>query len=252
MVIIGRMGKTEKNNDIIVMFEIFHITSYLIDLLVGMVIYIRRGVNFMGYQKKLFILFVLVLTLSGICLSNSFVSAKTVSNENEHISTQLLSSFTSEGGTVLSIEKFNPTKSDTLWSTPSSKGTKMQFVELDSQMGYWSYTPSLEAKTSGSAQSANYVSMKPNRNYKVSALVKTNFDRENCEVNLGFSLFELNEDGKKQLSNITCSGLKAQTDGWELFEYYFTTGPAIEYGRFYMTGYCFNLVYEENTLPNDC
>ncbi len=70
----------------------------------------------------------------------------------------------------------------------------------------------------------------PNRSYLVSALVYTDFDRSDCEVNIGLASF----NGKNNISLIDgFNGLPAKTEGWQRINVVTTTAPDAVNARFY-------------------
>ena len=102
---------------------------------------------------------------------NSFAN----NNEVESITEELINSFTQDGGVVLAVPSFDLTNDNAVWNMRSD--VSANFVSGE-DYGYYSLVPSREQVSAGFWQSTA-ITLKPNRNYKVSALVNTNFDRYN-------------------------------------------------------------------------
>ncbi len=112
------------------------------------------------------------------------------------------------------------------------------YISLDNGVGCYSLTP----KTGRYFIGKNAFSLKPNRSYLISVLVNCKYDRNSCEVSLGF--YEYDDGGNTVLRNYI--GTPADTNGWYRFEGTVTTSSRTQSGKFSLSMYGFNIPDNEN------
>lgn len=137
---------------------------------------------------------------------------------------------------VTTLNNLNLTKSGAVFSVANV--VDYNFVDLSNGTGCYKFSRK-SGTTTGIAyfMNASSFTVKPNRGYKLSALVYCDFDRTDCEVNLGFSVF--NENNKETLVD-AFHGLPAKTNGWVRFETTLTTPFDASTARFYGLLHGFN------------
>ncbi|MHC4404661.1 MAG: hypothetical protein ACYTG0_33835, partial [Planctomycetota bacterium] len=126
------------------------------------------------------------------------------------------------GGEVLRIPAFDLRRPAAEWTA----GRLFEHQKGDDGVGFYGIN-----RTSFSA---NTVRLKPNRSYLLSVLLQADFERP-TEVNMGLRTFDAG--GKNVIDNLI--GLPNKTNGWERFEWVFTTDPRATHGRLHAHFYDF-------------
>ena len=140
-------------------------------------------------------------------------------------------------GTEVTLTDFDLTKEGASFNTQQTT-SYTTFYPLDGNAGCYQLTP----KTGRNVLAKEKFSLKPNRNYIISALIYSDFDRNNCEVDI--ILRSYNEAGV--LSHSSRLGTPAVTNGWQRIEKTVTTSSACSEGLINIALYGFDIPDSEN------
>lgn len=148
------------------------------------------------------------------------------------IDESLLEYSTPDGASKFELDYFELSKPGQVFSI-DKRYTTYDFIPLsDEENGCYLIKRGEEIKEAPYFMNPFWLDVKPNRNYKVTALVWCDFDRDDCEVNMG--MYIRGKDEKTVTLIDTFHGLPADTGGeWFRFETTVTTPPDAMQARFY-------------------
>ncbi|MBO5007597.1 MAG: hypothetical protein J6D26_02040 [Clostridia bacterium] len=144
-----------------------------------------------------------------------------------------------ERGTEIAIPNFDLTKTGAKFNSKETTAYTT-FHSLDGTTGCYMLTP----KTGRNVLSQGSMSLKPNRNYILTALIYSDYSRDNCEVDIILKSYD--KDGN--LSHSNRIGTPAKTDGWQRIEKTFTTGAVCNSGLINIALYGFSIPDNANSF----
>ena len=145
-------------------------------------------------------------------------------------------------GTELTIPNFDLTKRGAKFNEKETTAEATFTRPGNSWFGTGCYK--MTPKTGRGLESYGSVSLKPNRKYILTALVYSDYSRDNCEVDIIMKSFD--KDGIRSHQNRL--GTPAKTDGWQRVEKIFTTDAVCCSGVINIALYGFNIPDEENSF----